>query len=64
MATTLVVFLGTIAGLAQSPADPPVARTDQNSLTAHAQLLEKAKRGRIQPRTIPNPLSATAPTAP
>src|ERR1700736_3791522 len=29
------------------PADQPVSRTDQNSLTAHAQLLEKAKRGRI-----------------
>src|SRR5204863_3884555 len=27
--------------------DQPVARTDQNSLTAHAQLLEKAKQGRI-----------------
>jgi lysophospholipase L1-like esterase len=31
----------------QTPADQPVARTDQNSLTAHAQLLEKAKQGRI-----------------
>jgi lysophospholipase L1-like esterase len=29
------------------PADQPVARTDQNSLIAHAQLLEKAKTGRI-----------------
>ena len=29
------------------PADQPVARTDQNSLTAHAQLLEKARRGGI-----------------
>ncbi len=27
--------------------DRPVARTDQNSITAHAQLLEKAKAGRI-----------------
>ncbi len=37
-------------GLAQPPAaapDRPVPRTDQNSLTAHAQLLEKAKKGRI-----------------
>src|SRR5882724_11448132 len=33
--------------LAQFPADRPVARSDQNSLTAHAQLLEKAKQGRI-----------------
>src|SRR4051812_4131964 len=29
------------------PADQPVARTDPNSMTAHAQLLEKAKAGRI-----------------
>jgi len=28
-------------------ADQPVSRTDQNSLTAHAQLLEKAKKGGI-----------------
>lgn len=33
--------------LAQAPADQPVSRTDQNSLTAHAQLLEKTKKGRI-----------------
>jgi len=32
---------------AQTPADQPVSRTDQNSLIAHAQLLEKAKKGRI-----------------
>src|SRR4030095_4650339 len=29
------------------PADQPVSRTDQNSLTAHTQLLEKAKKGGI-----------------
>jgi lysophospholipase L1-like esterase len=29
------------------PADQPVSRTDQNSLTAHAQLLEKVKKGGI-----------------
>ena len=29
------------------PADQPVARTDQNSQTAHAQLLEKARKGGI-----------------
>ena len=29
------------------PADREAPRTDQNSMTAHAQLLEKAKRGRI-----------------
>jgi lysophospholipase L1-like esterase len=33
--------------LAQSPSDRPVSRADQNSLTAHTQLLEKAKQGRI-----------------
>src|SRR5262249_1677491 len=32
---------------AQTPADEPVRRTDENSLVAHTQLLEKAKRGRI-----------------
>ena len=37
------------ASLAQAPvpADQPVCRTDQNSLIAHAQLLEKAKKGGI-----------------
>jgi lysophospholipase L1-like esterase len=29
------------------PADRPAPRTDQNSMTAHAQLLEKARTGRI-----------------
>jgi lysophospholipase L1-like esterase len=42
-----VVLLYAVAALAQTPADQPLARTDQNSLTAHAQLLEKAKRGRV-----------------
>jgi lysophospholipase L1-like esterase len=32
---------------AQTPADRPLSRTDQNSLTAHAQLLEKAAKGGI-----------------
>jgi lysophospholipase L1-like esterase len=32
---------------AREPADRPVARTDANSMTAHAQLLEKARRDRI-----------------
>ena len=45
-AGALTVLLGTVA-LAQVPADQPVARTDLNSLTAHAQLIEKAKQGRI-----------------
>lgn len=32
---------------AQAPADQPVSRTDENSLKAHAQLLEKARKGGI-----------------
>jgi lysophospholipase L1-like esterase len=32
---------------AQAPADEPVPRTDANSLAAHAQLLEKARKGGI-----------------
>jgi lysophospholipase L1-like esterase len=31
----------------QAPADRPLSRTDQNSLTAHTQLLEKAAKGGI-----------------
>jgi lysophospholipase L1-like esterase len=34
-------------GSAPSSSSEPVARTDQNSMLAHAQLLEKAKKGRI-----------------
>jgi lysophospholipase L1-like esterase len=34
-------------GPAPAPADQPVARTDRNSQIAHAQLLEKARTGRI-----------------
>jgi len=47
MPRTLIVVLSAITALAQTPADRPLARTDQNSRTAHAQLLEKAKQGRI-----------------
>src|SRR5262245_61350084 len=36
-----------LLSIAQTPADQPLARTDQNSLVAHAQLLEKARNGRI-----------------
>jgi len=36
-----------VVPLFAQPAVQPVARTDQNSLTAHEQLLEKAKRGGI-----------------
>jgi lysophospholipase L1-like esterase len=35
------------ASAAVGPADVPAPRTDQNSLTAHAQLLEKARRGGV-----------------
>jgi len=38
---------GAAVPTARAPADRPVARTDANSQTAHAQLLEKARRGRI-----------------
>ena len=31
-----------LTAIAQTPADQPLSRTDQNSLTAHAHLLEKA----------------------
>src|SRR5690348_5446275 len=45
-AGTLIV-LSAVVALAQPPADQPASRTDQNSLKAHAQLLEKAKKGAI-----------------
>ena len=35
------------AGQAPAPADRPLPRTDANSAAAHAQLLDKARRGRI-----------------
>ncbi len=46
---TLLAVLGLLGrpSAAGVPADQPVARTDQNSMTAHAQLLEKAKKGGI-----------------
>jgi lysophospholipase L1-like esterase len=44
---TALSVLFCAGALAEVPADQPVARTDQNSLTAHAQLLEKAKQGRV-----------------
>jgi len=44
----IVIILHCLVASAQvSPADRPAPRTDQNSLTAHSQLLEKAKTGRI-----------------
>src|SRR5690349_17390482 len=44
--TPSILFLLLLAQQSQ-PADKPAPRTDQNSLTAHAQLLEKARKGRI-----------------
>ena len=49
-AITIAVLAATAvvqAGQAPAPADRPVPRSDANSATAHAQLLEKARRGRI-----------------
>jgi lysophospholipase L1-like esterase len=51
----VVLFMGAnmllpslaLAQMQSVPADQPTPRTDQNSMTAHAQLLEKAKKGRI-----------------
>jgi lysophospholipase L1-like esterase len=46
--TALFLLLGAqINARAQQSADAPVPRADQNSMIAHGQLLEKAKRGRI-----------------
>jgi lysophospholipase L1-like esterase len=48
--TALFLLVFAWAALAQAPrapADQPVSRTDQNSLAAHAQLLEKSKKGGI-----------------
>jgi lysophospholipase L1-like esterase len=45
--TTANATLVVAPGSAPIPADQPTPRTDQNSLTAHTQLLEKAKKGRI-----------------
>jgi lysophospholipase L1-like esterase len=42
-----LLLSATLLAQAQRPADQPVSRTDQNSLTAHAQLLDKAKKGGI-----------------
>jgi lysophospholipase L1-like esterase len=45
----LLIFVAAVcaAQTTLSPAERPVPRTDANSITAHAQLLEKAKQGRI-----------------
>ncbi len=47
-ATALMLRAGVpAAGQAPEPADRPVPRSDRNSLLAHAELLAKAKQGRI-----------------
>ena len=44
----VILLVGALAVLpAQTPADQPLARTDENSRIAHRQLLEKARRGGI-----------------
>ena len=43
----LIAGLWAIAAFPQTAADQPASRTDQNSLKAHAQLLAKARQGRI-----------------
>lgn len=45
----MLIFLFTSVCWAQTgiPANQPVSRTDQNSMTAHSQLLDKAKKGGI-----------------
>lgn len=49
LAIVILAAIGTMLDARQAavPADEAVARTDPNSLTAHAQLLEKKTRGRI-----------------
>lgn len=47
IAGLMSLIAGTALALAQTPANQPVSRTDANSLTAHQQLLEKTKQGRI-----------------
>lgn len=43
----MLLFSAITAWTQPEAADQPVARTDPNSMTAHAQLLEKAKKGKI-----------------
>jgi lysophospholipase L1-like esterase len=46
--TGLLLLVSSLLAAAQAlPADRPVSRTDQNSLTAHQQLLQKARAGGI-----------------
>jgi lysophospholipase L1-like esterase len=43
----LTLGAASVSGQAIAPADRPAPRTDSNSAIAHAELVEKAKRGRI-----------------
>lgn len=45
--TALLFVLAASAAAQTTPADRPVPRADANSAAAHAELLEKAKRGRV-----------------
>src|SRR6266567_6416054 len=47
--TGLLIFIAAVCAAQPtlSPAERPVSRADANSIAAHAQLLEKAKQGRI-----------------
>lgn len=47
MKALLLAGFAVSAAFAQTPADQPVSRTDQNSLIAHQQLLEKKTQGTI-----------------
>src|SRR3954468_12316663 len=46
MTSTAILLVLAASAAAQTPADRPVPRADANSAAAHAELLEKAKRGR------------------
>ena len=45
---TLLLLLGTTSAQTKVPADQPSPRTDQNSMTAHQELLDKARKGHIK----------------
>ena len=47
IAAVCVVIPTLIVAAQSAPADQPTERTDENSRTAHAQLIDKARRGRI-----------------
>src|SRR6478672_13008255 len=47
-AFTLLLLLATTSAQTKVPADQPSPRTDQNSMTAHQELLDKARKGHIK----------------